>query len=158
MWSKCPWCQTSCIWQVGPHARQELHIILGCGENFIGVVVSRHSKFPDKPSLDRAKLKFLSENSHSSGLHRSKTTYDGKLFMCSYRRIQMDSISMAQVIPYSDHHYFDESKMQVSIMKSRYPNVNYLSNQAMNVRDNSGQIQMGIIKKAVWKISGEKIE
>ena len=48
--------------------------------------------------------------------------------------------------------------MQVSIMKSRYPNVNYLSNQAMNVRDNSGQIQMGIIKKAVWKISGEKIE
>ena len=44
--------------------------------------------------------------------------------------------------------------MQVSLLNFGYRIVNNLSNQAMNMRGNSGQIKMGIIKKAVWHISG----
>ena len=141
---------------MGSHARQELH--RGFGENAIGAIVGRHSTFPNKPSLDRSKIKFLSETFHPSGLNLSKTTHDGKFFMCSYRQIQMASGSMAQVRPSSDHRYFDKSKMQVPLLNFGLPIVNYLSNKAMNARDNSGKIQMGIINNAVCQISGEQIE
>ena len=130
----------------------------GCGENAIGVIVGCHSTIPKKPSHDRAKIKFLYEIFHSSGLNRSKTTHDGKFSGCSYGQSHMASGSMAQVSLSSDYHYFDESKMQVSLLNFSYPIVNDLANQAMNVRDNSGKIKMGVIKKAVWKISGEQTE
>ena len=48
--------------------------------------------------------------------------------------------------------------MQVSLLNFGYRIVNNLSNQAMNMRGNSGQIQMGIIKKSIWKISGQQIK
>ena len=70
----------------------------------------------------------------------------------------MASGRMSQVSPSPDNHYFDESKIQVSLLNFSYPIVNNLANKAMNVRDNSRQIHMGIIKKAIWKISGEQIE
>ena len=112
----------------------------GCGENAIGVIVGRNSTFPKKPPLDRAKIKFLSETFHLSGLNRSKTTHDGIFFMCSYRQSQMASFIMAQVIPLSDHHYFGELKMHEYLLDFGYPIFNDLSNQAMNARDNSGKI------------------
>ena len=48
--------------------------------------------------------------------------------------------------------------MQFYLLKLSYPIVICLANQAMNTRENSGQIKMWIIKKAIWHISGEQIE
>ena len=78
-----------------------------CGENCIGVMVGCNSTLPNKPSLYCAKIKLISETYHSSGLNRSKTTHDGKLFICSDWKSQMASGSRAQVSPSSYHHLFD---------------------------------------------------
>ena len=70
--------------------------------------------------------------------------------MCGVRSTFMSSGSMVQVSSPSQHHHFDENKMNTSLVNYCQPILNDLSWQALSVRDNCGQIQCGILKSALW--------
>jgi len=65
---------------------------------------------------------------------------------------------MAQVSSPSQHFYFDERKMHVSLLNFSQPILNFIANKAIQHCDSVGQVQMGIVRQAVLSSTKEKVE
>jgi len=122
----------------------------GCTVDPFGVVVAHFSTFPKKKNVTKASVCLVEETFYSAGLRRCRTSHEGRFYMCGVRSTSMSSESMVQVSSPSQHHHFDENKMNTSLINYCQPILNDLSWQALSVRDNCGQIQCGILKSALW--------
>ena len=113
----------------------------GCGMDAFGVVVGRFGTYPRKTPLSRGHMKLLNETYPSSGLSRHCTEHEGKFYMCHFRHSDMSNSNMAQVSSPSQHFYFDERKMYVSLLNFSQPILNSIANEAIQHRDSVGQVQ-----------------
>ena len=129
----------------------------GCNANSMGVVVARFSSFPKVNNLNMESINLLQETYHSQGLQQCRTSHEGRFYMCGLRQSSTSSGSMVQVSPFTSHHYFDENKINTSLINFCQPMLKDLSRQALDVRDSSGQVQCGMLKAALWRSKQEEI-
>jgi len=127
----------------------------GCNSNPMGVVVARFSSFPKANNDNFESIKLLQETDPSQGLKRFCTSHEGRFYTCGVRQSSMSSGSMVQVSPPTSHHYFDENKMNTSLINFCQLMLNDLSRQALDVRDSSRQVQCGLLKSPVWTLTQE---
>lgn len=94
----------------------------------------------------------------TSGMKRSCTSHNGKFFMCGTRQSDLASRIMATVSPTSNHHYFDEKKINASLLPFAHAITNDLVNYAVNVQDNCGMILMGMVWSIMLNKEGRAIK
>ena len=127
----------------------------GCGINAHGNVVGRFSLFPKHDSLSDPQKRLLVKSVPSAGLHRFRTKHYGSFVMCSIRQSDMSSCSMAMVSSPSNHFYWDQSKLDTSLINFTFPITNALACQAISTRDAIGQISMGVARKTALEFDNK---
>ena len=118
--------------------------------HFMGTVIFRGYPFPIIPHLGTEEMSLIME-AYSKSFKRHRTNNQGSFFMTGKRQSCMSSSSMGVVGDKTRHDYYNESSTNTSLVPLTSSLINSLQIVTEQSQDASGQILIGVIKKALSK-------
>ena len=115
--------------------------------------IFRGYEWPYKRILDDAHHSLLVETYYGRGQIRPHLngTQFGQLRMLAFRQSNQASSNMGEVSGTINHHYWVESTTNTSLVQQTAALSNALSQEAVNVQNNSGQVVIGLVKRVIMK-------
>ena len=116
--------------------------------------IFRGYPWPYERILDEAHNTLLTSTYHGRGQIRSQLGYSqrGNGRMVGIRQSNQASSNMGEVSGTINHHYWVESTTNTSLVQQTAAISNALTEQAIDVQNNSGQIIIGLLKLVIMKI------
>ena len=113
----------------------------------------RGYEWPYKQIHDDAQHSLLVETYHGRGQIRPqlRDTQFGTLGMFGFCQSNQVSNNMGEVSGTINHHYWVESTTNTSLVQQTAALSNALSQEAVNVQNNSGQVVIGLVKRVIMK-------
>ena len=122
---------------------------------YMGTVVFRGSPFPKKCQLGMNEVSLVMA-AYPKSFSRYRTSNQGTFHMVKMRQSSMSSRSMGVVSNSVEHDYYNELSTNTSLVPLTSSLMNALGRLNEQAQDASGQILIGLIKKAISNHYGWK--
>ena len=115
--------------------------------HYIGTVVFRGNPFPKMCQLGMDEVSLIME-SYPKSFDRYRTRNQGTFHMIKKRQSSMSSRSMGVVSDRTEHDYFNDCTTNTSLVPMTSALMNCLHRCSVQAQDASGQVLIGLIKRA----------